>query len=122
MNRRCALRWLGPMVAIVGVVLPVGLLLAVDPPAPPAASRWAPAADLDAQVRLYLADFETALADESSFADKQDRIRKDAHTLAVVAQTLGLHDTASEFQASAPALVKAAQDLAAAEDVAGAQA
>lgn len=87
-----------------------------DPPAPPEASRWAPAEDLIAQVNEYLADFGPALESADEFDSKAQRLKKDAHTLVVIALALGLHDTDHELKPHCAQLVKAARQLAEAED------
>ena len=82
----------------------------------PKASTFAPAEDLAAQTEDYVKDLESALVSESEFKASQEIIGKQSNTLAVLALTLGLHDTDNKYKASAGALIKAAQDLAAAKD------
>lgn len=82
----------------------------------PKVSTFAPAEDLVGQVEEYVKELDSALASESEFKASQEIIGKQANTLAVLALTLGLHDTDNKYKASAGALIKAAQDLAAAKD------
>jgi hypothetical protein len=84
-------------------------------------SSYAPAADLVSQVPEYVEDLKEAVADEATFKDSESVIGRSANTLIVVALALGMHDEDNKYKASAPAMVKAAQDLAAAKDVAAAQ-
>lgn len=106
-------------------VLPFTLaaVLAEGPAAPPPASQWAPAPDLAQQAKALVAELEKSLASAEEYDDSaKERVVKHAHALAVAAKALGLHDTPNEYQAAAPALVQAAQQLAAAADYSAAQA
>lgn len=87
--------------------------LAADPPAPPKASSYAPAADLIAQVELYIAGLEEALAKKEDYPESasEARARKLANTLTVLSLTLALHDEPHKLKTSAPALFTAAQTL-----------
>lgn len=87
----------------------------------PPVSAYAPAADLVSQARLTAADLENELESASAYDDNKEKVVKQAHSLAVIGQALGLHDTANELQASAPAIVASAKQLALAEDFAAAQ-
>ena len=120
-RRLTAFAAIAAFAAFVPLFAPLGWLLADEPPAAPAVSTFAPAEDLVSQVQLFLTDFDAALADEAAYADKKDTVARDAHTLATLAVALGLHDTPNDLQASAPALLEAAQDLASAVDYAAAQ-
>jgi hypothetical protein len=121
MTHRSTTRRLTACLAFLLLFAPLGWLLAEDPAPAPAVSAFAPAPDLVSQVQLFLTDFDAALADEAAYADKKDTVSRDAHTLATLAVALGLHDTSNELQASAPALLKAAQELATAADYAAAK-
>lgn len=96
--------------------------LQAEPPKPPQVSTFAPAEDLVGQAKAFVAAFDAALATEQDFKEKADQVKQNAHALAVVAVALGLHDRPNELKASAPALVKAAQQLAKAKEYAEAQA
>jgi cytochrome c556 len=94
-----------------------GAKFAADPPAPPKVSAFAPAADLMAQVEYYKKRMQDVVASEADFDEaKQTRITKDAHTVAVLVQHLGMHDAENPVKKSAAAALKAAQDLTAATD------
>lgn len=92
--------------------------LSLNPPV----STYAPAADLVAQVEVYLEDLEKAVKSEEEYNDSVENIAKQANTLILIALALGLHDSENQYKAAAPAMVKAAQDLAATGDYASAQA
>jgi hypothetical protein len=97
-----------------------------DTAAAPAAdgkiSSYAPAADLEGQVVYYIERVGKSLKDPEDYEDKQDRIARDANTLAVLALALGLHDEDNKYKVAAPALLKAAQDLSKTKDHAAAKA
>ena len=97
-----------------------------DTAAAPAAdgkiSSYAPAADLEGQVVYYIERVGKSLKDPEDYEDKQDRIARDADTLAVLALALGLHDEDNKYKVAAPALLKAAQDLSKTKDHAAATA
>jgi hypothetical protein len=95
--------------------------LFAEPPKAPQVSSFAPAEDLVGNARAFVAGFDMALATEQDFKEKQEQIKYSAHALAVVAVALGLHDSPNELKSAAPALVKAAQDLAKAQDHAAAK-
>ncbi|MEX2121125.1 MAG: hypothetical protein WD847_16150 [Pirellulales bacterium] len=104
------------------VVVGVAGLLAADPPEPPPLSGVIPAEDLVAQIKLYLTSFDEWLADEEQYKANALRVVRDANTLAVLSLVLCKHDAEHELKASAPALLAAARELAAAEDFAAAKA
>ncbi|MHC4406684.1 MAG: hypothetical protein ACYTG0_44240 [Planctomycetota bacterium] len=85
-------------------------------------STFAPAADLVGQVSDYLEDFEEAVESEDEFENSKENLPKYANTMILIALALGLHDSDNEYQAAAPAMVKAAQEVAAAADFASAKA
>ena len=62
------------------------------------------------------------MASEEAYKDAETLIAKDANTLVLLALAAGLHDEANDCKASAPALMKAAQQLAKAKTLADAKA
>ena len=82
----------------------------------PPVSKFAPAEDLVAQVAVYVEDFEEAVESEEEYKDSAEKIAKQANTLILIALALGIHDSDNPFKAAAPAMLKAAQELAAAKD------
>ena len=82
----------------------------------PKLSSFAPAKDLADQVRVYIKEIETTLADEQEYKDSEGKIGRCTNTLAVIALCLGMHDEDNQYKARAPALIKAARELAAAAD------
>jgi hypothetical protein len=96
--------------------------LAVDPPAAPKVSTFAPVKDVATQIGVYLARLEEAVATEEAYKDAETTIAKDANTLVLLALAAGLHDEPSAYKAAAPALMKAAQELAKAKTFAAAKA
>jgi hypothetical protein len=92
---------------------------AVDPSK---VSTYASAADLASQVPEYLGELEDSVKDEDEYADSQTKLIKDANVLILVALALGLHDEDNPYKNAAPAMIKAAQELAAATDYASAKA
>lgn len=97
---------------------------AKPPAAQPLPSTYAPAADLVGQLESYLASLQQDLSDAASYGqEQQDRVAKDASTVAVLALVLGRHDQPHKLKAAAPAMLKAAEALAGnAEKVEAAQA
>lgn len=100
----------------------VGSGLAAEPPPAPKVSTFAPARDLVSQVEYYLERLEATVESESEYKDSADKVGKDASTLAVIGLALGLHDEDNKYKNAAPALIKAAQKLAATNDFAAAKA
>lgn len=95
---------------------------AAEDPSPTAkVSSYAPAEDLVSQVDAYLKDLGAAVASEDAYKDAEGRIDKDANTLIVVALALGMHDQDNKYKKAAPGIIKAAQELAASKDLAGAK-
>ncbi|MGD9126578.1 MAG: hypothetical protein PVH19_04290 [Planctomycetia bacterium] len=88
----------------------------------PAPSTFAPAKDLAAQVSDHIKKLEKSTASEEDYQDLKTNAARDANTLAVVALTLGLHDTDNEYKKAAPALIKACQQMAEAKDYAASKA
>jgi hypothetical protein len=98
---------------------------AEPPPGEPSAtfkvSTFAPAKDITRQVEYYLERVEESVESEETYNDSVEKIAKDSNTLVVLALALGLHDEDNEYKASAGALLKAAQQLAASGDFASAR-
>jgi hypothetical protein len=92
------------------------------PPEAPPVSTFAPAEDLASQVPEYLEDLEEAVESEETYNESIDKIAQRSNTLILVALALGLHDTDNPYKAAAPAMMEAAQQLAAAKDYAAAKA
>jgi hypothetical protein len=76
---------------------------------------------LERQVEQYIKGLDAIVADEEEYKDGKDKIVKDANTLVVLALALGLHDEDNKYKAHAPAIMKAAGELAAAADLAAAK-
>ncbi|MBN2023736.1 MAG: cytochrome c [Pirellulales bacterium] len=111
--------WLAVFFAI-AVLLPT--VARADVPEAPKVSTFAPAKDLAGQVPKYLEDLTEAVATEQDYNDGKEKLAKDANTLIVIVLALGMHDEANDYKAAAPALIEAAQQLAAARDYAAAKA
>lgn len=113
---RCA------VVAGLALTASAGFVRAAAPPAAPKVSTFAPAKDLERQVEVYLERFEEAVKDEQEYKAAEGRLTKEANTMILIALGLGLHDQPNKYQAAAPAIIKAAQQLAEAKDHASAKA
>jgi hypothetical protein len=102
---------------VVPMLLIVVLTLAAAPDAPKV-STFAPAKETVAQADKFVAELDAAVASESEYkeAAEDGKIAQDANTLVVIAQALGLHDEDNKYKDAAPAMVQAAQKLAAAKD------
>ncbi|MDH3717538.1 MAG: hypothetical protein OES79_05395 [Planctomycetota bacterium] len=99
---------------IIAAALTIATALQAAPPDPPAASTYAPIADLATQVDYYVGSLEKALdasGDEYSEA-KQKTVRKQADTLAALSLVIGNHDQQHALKASAGELLAAAGRLA----------
>jgi hypothetical protein len=94
---------------------------AARPPEAPALSAIAPVEDLCAQVEKYIGELENTLATiesgEEPYDDNKEKIGRDANTLAIIALCLGKHDQDNPCKAKASALLKAAQKMAATQDL-----
>lgn len=113
------------ILALLGAPLVVGLLTVLgaarpvsadEPPAAPPVSAFAPAADLVAQFDALLADTQASLESADDYFAKETRVRRNAHTLTVLALALALHDSPHRLSTAAPALIAASQALAATKD------
>lgn len=85
-------------------------------PSPPKASTFAPAKDLANQLQEYMKEIEATLESEQEYKDSEGKIGRCASTLSVIALCLGMHDEKNEYMSRAPALIKAAEKLAATTD------
>ncbi|HVU89800.1 MAG TPA: cytochrome c [Pirellulales bacterium] len=94
----------------------VGVVLADAPAPPPALSKLMPADDLIAEIDQCVTSCRDGIMDAQSYADKSRQVKRDAHTIAALALTLAKHDQDHRLKSSAPALLAAAQQLAAAAD------
>lgn len=76
-------------------------------------SSYAPAGDLLGQVDYYVERASEALADPASYdEDRQEKVARDANTLAALALALAMHDEDHKLKAAAPAILQASQALA----------
>jgi hypothetical protein len=119
---------LGPGIGVVWIFVAVSVFVSAagsektedsNAPALPAApkiSSIAPAKDLAGQVGEYIKDIDSTLASEQDYKDSEGKIGRCSNTLAVIALCLGMHDEDNQYKARAPALIKAASELAAATD------
>jgi hypothetical protein len=89
------------------------LAISADPAPPAKPSTYAPAKDLIDQVNTFLEKIEQDLEDKDAYEKEvQERVLKDANTVAVLGAVLGTHDEKHDLAAGAPALVVAAKDIA----------
>ena len=93
-----------------------------EQPQAPAVSTFAPISALADQVADFVGKLEESVADKDDFDSSKAKIAKDSNTLIVIALALGLSDEDNEYKASAAGIVKAAQQVAAAQDYAAAKA
>jgi hypothetical protein len=78
-----------------------------------APSKFAPVKYLNDQIEYFLKRLDQDLADPAKYGeDQQGRVEKDASTLAVISLVLGKHDENHPRKRSAPAMIKAAAELA----------
>lgn len=101
---------------VVSVSLALGLaaLLLAEPPQVAKPSSYAPAKDLLAQVDELVGRLEIDLETEADYGeDAQQRVAKDAGTLAAVALVLGMHDEEHRLKGSAASIVAAARKVGA---------
>jgi hypothetical protein len=85
-------------------------------PPPPKVSTFAPADDLARQADYYIKELGNSVADKADYKDNQEKLTKDANTLAVIALALGLNDQPNKYRDRAEALIKAAHAVAATKD------
>ncbi|NIP87008.1 MAG: hypothetical protein GTO03_16160 [Planctomycetales bacterium] len=95
-------------------VLGTAASLLAAPPQPPAASSYAPIADLAPQMDFYVEALEKALegSDDEYGELAQRTVRKSADMLAVLALVIGNHDQDHPRKATAGKLLAAAEELA----------
>lgn len=91
-------------------------------PADAPLSAYAPAENLVEQVDHYLARMEEAVSTPDEYKDGVTRIARDSNTMIVIALALGLHDEDNKLKANAPAMLAAAQAVAATDDYEAAKA
>jgi len=83
-----------------------------------------PAADLDEQVDFYIKELDKSLEDlatSKDFAADADALARDGNTLILIALALGMSED-GKYKAAAPEIIKAAQAVADAKDLAAAKA
>jgi hypothetical protein len=93
-------------------VLATGTAVLADPPAAPKVSSLAPAKDIVSQIETYVNDLDKAVASEDEFKDSEAKVAKLANTTILLALAAGMHDQDNPLKAAAPAIIKAAQELA----------
>ncbi len=108
-------------IAFTHALVGLGRTAQADAPAAPKVSAFAPADDLTRQADYYVKELENSVASKDEYKDDQEKLTKDASTLAVIALALGLHDQPNKYQARAGVLIKAAQAAAATKDYASAK-
>lgn len=106
----------------VGLLSALSWRLAAEPPAPPPLSGVMPADDLVAQATMFVESLAAATADEKTYGEKAESMKREVHTLTLLALVLAHHDAEHGLKQSAPALFAASRELAAAADFAAAQA
>jgi len=120
-----ATRWSLVLAIVIGVLAIHKANPAVaDPPPAPPVSSFAPAEDLVGQVEYYVEELEESVENEDEYNDAQetDKIGKKANALVLIALALGLHDTDNRYRKAAPAILKAAQEVAGTKDFTSASA
>ena len=84
-----------------------------EPPAAPKVSTFAPMDDLVGQIKYFKERAEKGVASKDDFDDgAQNKLKKDANTLAVLSLTLALHDGDHPLKAKAAGILAAAQKVA----------
>lgn len=116
-SKNCRVLCVG-VLAVVCTLLTAPMVSAADAPK---VSTYAPAEDLANQADTYIKGLDEVVATEDAYKEGKEKIARDSNTLIVIALALGLHDQDSKYKASAGALVKASQDLAATKDYAAAK-
>jgi cytochrome c556 len=88
-----------------------------EPPASPPVSKFAPIDDLANQIDLYAKEIDTALVTPADYDEvKKTKVKKQAHTITVLALSLGMHDEDHPLKSAAPALIETSQALAKASE------
>jgi hypothetical protein len=83
-----------------------------------------PAADLDEQVEFYIKEFDKSLEDlaaSKDFTADANILARDANTLILIALAIGMSEETGKYKAAAPEIIKAAQAVADAKDLAAAK-
>ncbi len=114
---------IGFVLAATAIALTTRAALAA-PPAAPKVSNFAPIEDVVAQITYFSDRAAKGVAEKADFDDgAAAKLKKDGNTLAVLGLALGLHDADHKLKPAAPAIVAAAQAVAASgEDYAKAKA
>ncbi len=112
------------IVAVLGVFVVQAHVRAADAAK---VSTFAPAGDLVRQADKYIESMKNTVASKEEYEDSEGKVGRESNTLAIIVLALGLHDKDNKYKDKAPALIKAAQDVAAtalieaAQDVAAAK-
>jgi hypothetical protein len=80
-----------------------------------------PIADLDAQVDYYITELDKSMEDLATsrdFASDSTVLARDANALILVALAVGMSEEEGKYKAAAPEIIKAAQAVCAAKDLA----
>jgi hypothetical protein len=88
-----------------------------DENTPPKISTFASADDLAAELKIFVADLEKAVATQAEYNDQPaGRFERDGNTVTLLAIALGLHDQDSPFKPYAKAIAAAARKVARAKN------
>ena len=120
MTGRVTFGFVSAMIAA-ALILAIGGLQAAELPPAPALSTLVPVEDLVAQAEYYVEELEECVEDSEEYEDSVEKIKRYSSTLAVIALSIGLHDQDSPLRSAAPVLVKGCQELAGAQNYAGAR-
>jgi hypothetical protein len=82
----------------------------------PKVSTFAPADDMARQADKYLDSLKNTVGSKEEYEDSEGKVGRESNTLAVIVLALGLHDNDNKYKDKAPALIKAAQKVAATKD------
>lgn len=113
---------LGAVVVLASGVAFLAVAWAAEPPAAPKVSAFAPAKDVVSQIDAYMERLEQSVASEDEFKESEAKMAKDANTMILLALAAGMHDEDNKYKAAAPAIFKAAQELAQAKGFSAAKA
>jgi len=115
-NKSISLVWLLVLPTVIGLAMisQRQTTQAADEKNPRKVADYAPAEDLLAAQKYFLTQFEEPLANKAEYAeDLQERVKKNALVLAVVAMNLGLHEKAAPAETKSAAIFPLAVELAA---------
>src|SRR3990172_4942456 len=115
-------RILGLSMAAAVMLLVATTAVLAEPPTAPKVSTFAPAKDVVSQIGTYVGRLEESVESEDAFKEAEAKLAKDSNTLILLALAAGLHDEDNKLKAAAPAIMKAAQELAKAKSYAAAKA